>query len=190
MNSIRWARHQHLQLKLSSICNLKSVIIDRLCKRSFLGLGFDPSTIMLSIILNSLSVMGLLYTFRPWGLRVNTTFSKGLCMTLRTSRMSWKICQPGTNTWWHITSMHYHSSNHIQTSVTSALVSTLPEVAKDFIEQETESNTVYCTSKVTIDSTDYANGMFVSVGMDGGLPQFCRIEQIFLGNNVSFLCRK
>ncbi|XP_065099819.1 uncharacterized protein [Paramisgurnus dabryanus] len=76
------------------------------------------------------------------------------------------------------------------TSVTSVQVATLPQVAKDFIKSKTDSQNIYNTSVVSVHGTDYANGMFVSVGQAGGLPNFCRIERILLVNNsVSFLCR-
>lgn len=81
---------------------------------------------------------------------------------------------------------HQHTSN-----VSSVLVSKLPDVAKTYIEQITESNVIYSTSKVCIDGTDYDVGMFLSVGQEGGLPNFCRIEQVLLVNsNVVFLCQE
>lgn len=81
---------------------------------------------------------------------------------------------------------------HQQTSnVTSILVSILPEVAKEHIEQKTDSNVIYSTSKITVDGTDYGVGMFVSVGQEVGLPQFSKIEQILLVNNdVTFICQE
>lgn len=81
---------------------------------------------------------------------------------------------------------------HQQTSnVSSLMVSLLPNVAKAYIEQITESNMIYSTSKVSIDGMDYDVGMFLSVGEKGGLPQFCKIEQILLVNNhVVFLGRE
>lgn len=76
-------------------------------------------------------------------------------------------------------------------NITSVMVSVLPEVAKEYIQQKTDSSTIYSTSKIIIDGTDSGIGMFVSVGLDGGLPQFCKIEQILLvNNNVVFLCRE
>lgn len=63
-------------------------------------------------------------------------------------------------------------------------------MAQDFIETKTDSQNIYSTSKVSIDGTEYANGMFVSAGHTGGLPKFSKIEHIVLVNNsVSFLCR-
>lgn len=42
---------------------------------------------------------------------------------------------------------------------------------------------------MTIDGTDYVCGMFLSVGVSGGLSKFSKIKQIYLVNhNVSFLC--
>ncbi|XP_073718055.1 uncharacterized protein [Misgurnus anguillicaudatus] len=80
---------------------------------------------------------------------------------------------------------------HQQTSnVSSVLVSELPEVAKEHIKQKTDSNLIYSTSKIIIDGTDYDVGMFVSVGQEGGLPQFSKIQQILLVNNdATFLCQ-
>lgn len=70
---------------------------------------------------------------------------------------------------------------HLQTSnVSSVLVSMLPNVAKTYIEQITASNVIYSTSKVCIDGTDYNVGMFLSVGQEGGLPNYCIIEQVLL----------
>ncbi|KAF7641019.1 hypothetical protein LDENG_00299320, partial [Lucifuga dentata] len=77
-------------------------------------------------------------------------------------------------------------------NVSSMMTSVLPEkIAKQYIEQNTDSNIIYSTSAVVIDGTDYDVGMFVSVGQEGGLPQFSKIEQILLvNNNVVFLCRE
>lgn len=57
--------------------------------------------------------------------------------------------------------MAYHLSApaffkpHLQAStVTSVLVSTLPEVAIQYIKQKTDSNTIYCASQITIDGTN------------------------------------
>lgn len=73
--------------------------------------------------------------------------------------------------------------------VDSVLVSALPEVTHVYIPRQTTSETVYETSNVTIDGTEYIRGMSVSVGVSGGLSEFCKIAQIYLINhNVSFLC--
>ncbi|XP_059195792.1 uncharacterized protein LOC131976674 [Centropristis striata] len=93
--------------------------------------------------------------------------------------------------------MAYHLSAplffrpHTQaSSVTSVQVAMLPKVAKEYIETKTDSQNIYSTSKVSINGTEYANGMFVSAGHTGGLPKFSRIEQILLVNNSAyFLCR-
>ena len=81
---------------------------------------------------------------------------------------------------------------HQQASVvTSVLVSTLPEVAQHYIKLKTDSNYIYRTSRVTIDGTDFFVGTFVSTGVEGGLPQFSKIQDILLENNdVAFLCRQ
>uniref|UniRef100_A0A8D3CDV8 Uncharacterized protein n=1 Tax=Scophthalmus maximus TaxID=52904 RepID=A0A8D3CDV8_SCOMX len=95
----------------------------------------------------------------------------------------------------HMMAYHFSAPSffrpHTQaSSVTSVQVATLPQVAKDFIETKTDSQNIYSTSKVSINGTEYANGMFVSAGHTGGLPKFSRIEHILLVNNsVSFLCR-
>ena len=63
-------------------------------------------------------------------------------------------------------------------------------MAKDFIETKTDSKNIYSTSKVSVNGTEFANGMFVSAGQTGGIPKFSRIDHILLLNNsVSFLCR-
>lgn len=50
---------------------------------------------------------------------------------------------------------------------------------------------IYSISKIIIDGTNYEVGMLVSVGQQGGLPQFSYIEQILLvNNNVIFLCQE
>lgn len=66
--------------------------------------------------------------------------------------------------------MAYHLSSpsnfkpNTQTSIVSSVLdSTLPDCAKVFIQGQTTSCTVYTTSGVTVDGTDYAPGMFVSV---------------------------
>lgn len=63
------------------------------------------------------------------------------------------------------------------------MVSALPEVAKAYVEKKPDSSMIYSTSKVNVDGTDYGVEMFVSVGQEGGLPQFSKIEQILLVNN-------
>lgn len=69
------------------------------------------------------------------------------------------------------------------------LVSALPEVAQVHIRGQTMSDTIYQTSEVTIDGTDYVCGMFLSVGVCGGLSKFSKIEQIYpINHSVSFLC--
>lgn len=57
-------------------------------------------------------------------------------------------------------------------------------MAKDYIEAKTVSKNIYTTSKVPIDSTDYAEGMFVSAGQVGGLLKFSKIEDTLLVNNM------
>lgn len=84
--------------------------------------------------------------------------------------------------------MPQDSSNLTSSTV---LVSMLPNVAKTYIEQITASNVVYSTSKVCIDGTDYDVGMFLSVGQEGGLPNYCRTEQVLLVNSRAvFLCQE
>lgn len=103
-----------------------------------------------------------------------------------------------TLAWRHQCMMAYYLSApsffkpHQQTSnVSSVMVSALPDIAKAYIAQKTDSNMIYSTSRVIRDGTGYAAGMFVSVGQQGALPQFCRIEQIFLVNShIVFLCRE
>jgi hypothetical protein len=81
---------------------------------------------------------------------------------------------------------HQQASN-----VSSVLVAVLPDVAQQYIRQKTDSSVVYSTSNITLDGTMYDVGRFVSVGQEGGLPQFSRIEQILLVNSdVMFLCRE
>lgn len=76
------------------------------------------------------------------------------------------------------------------TNVSSVSVALLPEVAKEHIKQKTDSSMIYSTSNIVIHGTKYNIGMFVSVGQEGGLPQFSKIEQILLVNNdVTLLCR-
>ncbi|TKS90290.1 hypothetical protein D9C73_024421 [Collichthys lucidus] len=83
-------------------------------------------------------------------------------------------------------------SHRKQTShVSSVLVSGLPDVAKAYVEQMTDSSMIYSTSVVSVDETDYGVEMFVTVGQEGGLPQFSEIEQILLvDNQIVFLCKR
>ncbi|RXN32102.1 sterile alpha motif domain-containing 3 [Labeo rohita] len=48
------------------------------------------------------------------------------------------------------------------------------------IKKQTDSDSVFSTLKVIVDGTEYASGMFVSVGESGGLPKFAKILQIYL----------
>ncbi|XP_061568422.1 uncharacterized protein LOC133422444 [Cololabis saira] len=92
---------------------------------------------------------------------------------------------------YHLSTSGFFKPHQQTSTVSSVLVTSLPNVAKTYIEQITASNVVYSTSKVCIDGTDYDVGMFLSVGQKGGLPNFCRIEQVLLVNgSVLFLCRE
>lgn len=91
----------------------------------------------------------------------------------------------------YLTAPAFFKPHHQTSDVSSVLVSVLPEVAKEHVQQITDSNMIYGTSKITVDGTGYGVGMFVSVGQEGGLPQFCKIEQILLINNdVTFVCQE
>ncbi|CAG5927057.1 unnamed protein product [Menidia menidia] len=65
-------------------------------------------------------------------------------------------------------------------SVAFIQVDTLPQVAKNFIETKTSSQSIYSAPKDSISGTEFARGMFVSVGETGGLPKFSRIDHILL----------
>lgn len=91
---------------------------------------------------------------------------------------------------YHLAARSFFKPKTQASRVDSVLISALPEVAQLNIREQTTSDTIYKTSKVTIDGTDYICGMFLSVGVSGGLSKFSKIEQIYLVNhNVSFLCR-
>jgi len=76
------------------------------------------------------------------------------------------------------------------TNVASVFVDTLPTDAQQFIQQMTDSNTVYAASQVTIDGTQFTSGMFVCTGTYGGLPQFKEIVNILLiSNDIYFLLK-
>lgn len=81
---------------------------------------------------------------------------------------------------------------HQQTSsISSVMVQGLPDVAKTYVEHMTDSSIIYRTSVVNVDGIDYGVEMFVSVVQEGGLPQFSKIEQIFLvDNQIVFLCKR
>lgn len=90
---------------------------------------------------------------------------------------------------YHLAAPSFFKPETQASRVDSVLVSALPEVAQLHIRRLTTSDTIYKTSKVTIDGTDYVCEMFLSVGDSGGLPRFCRVEHIYLVNStVSFLC--
>lgn len=90
---------------------------------------------------------------------------------------------------YHLAAPSFFKPKIQATRVDSVLVSSLPVVAQVHIREQTTSDTIYNTSNVTTDGTDYVCGMFLSVGVSGGLSKFSKIEQIFLVNhNVSFLC--
>lgn len=90
---------------------------------------------------------------------------------------------------YHLAAPSFFKPKTQASRVDSVLVSGLPEVAQVYIKGQTTSDTVYQTSKVTIDGTDYVVGMFLSVGVSGGLSKFGKIEQIFLvKHEVSFQC--
>lgn len=91
---------------------------------------------------------------------------------------------------YYLSAPSFFKPRHQTSNVSSVLVSELPEVAKEHIKQKTDSNLIYSPSKIIIDGTDFDVGMFVSVGEEGGLPQFSKILQILLVNNdVTFLCQ-
>ena len=90
---------------------------------------------------------------------------------------------------YHLSAPSFFKPHTQASSLSSVQVATLPQVAKDFIQTQTDSQTIYSASTVSIKGTEFANGMFVSVGHSGGLPNFSRIDQVLLVNNsVFFLC--
>lgn len=90
---------------------------------------------------------------------------------------------------YHLAAPSFFKPKTQASRVDSVLVSALPEVAQAHIREQTTSDTIYKTSKVTIGGTDYVCGMFLSVAVSGGLSKFSKIKQIYLVNhNVSFLC--
>lgn len=91
---------------------------------------------------------------------------------------------------YHLSAPSFYKPHQQTSSVCSVLVSVLPEIARQHIEQKTDSNMIYSTLRIIIDGTNYDVGMFVSVGQEGGLSQLSKTEQILLVNNdVTFLCR-
>lgn len=84
---------------------------------------------------------------------------------------------------YHLSAPSFVTPQTQTSNVNYLLVLTLPELAEVYIWGQTTSSTIYTTSKVTVDGTDYAPGMFVSVLVNGGLPQLCKIAQIYLVNN-------
>ena len=92
---------------------------------------------------------------------------------------------------YHFSASGFFKPNQQTSNVSFVLVSMLPKVAKTYIEQIIASNVIYSTSKDCIDGTDYVVGMVLSVGQEGGLPNYCRIEQVLLVNSsVVFLCQE
>lgn len=90
---------------------------------------------------------------------------------------------------YHLAAPSFFKPKTQASRVDCVLVSALPEVAQLHIRRLTTSDTIYQTSKVTIDDTDYVSKMFLTVGDSGGLSRFCRVEHIYLVNStVSFLC--
>lgn len=97
-----------------------------------------------------------------WGESIDSL--KELYMTHKTLSMLLLLLQLDTGTWWHIILAHHQILSQIQTSIVSSVLdSALPDCAKVFIQGQITSCTVYTTSWVTVDGTDYAPGMFVSV---------------------------
>lgn len=91
---------------------------------------------------------------------------------------------------YHLSAPTFFQPHQQSSHVTSVTVSDLPEVAQEYIKNKTDSRIIYSTSKFIVDGTTYSPGMFLSVGEDGGLPQFSKIEKILLVNNdVAFLCK-
>lgn len=70
---------------------------------------------------------------------------------------------------YHLAAPSFFKPKTQASRVDSVLVSALPEVAQVHIREQTTSDTIYETPNVTIDGTDYVFGMFLSVGVSGGL---------------------
>lgn len=51
-------------------------------------------------------------------------------------------------------------------------------------------NTVSLASNVQVDGIRYREGMIISAGQCGGLPEFYRIHRIIVAENLGFLCIK
>lgn len=89
---------------------------------------------------------------------------------------------------YHLSAPSFFKPHQQTSSVSSVMVSGLPDVAKEYVEHMTDISMIYSTSGVNVDGTDYGVEMFVSVEQEGGLPQFCKIEQILLvDNQIVFL---
>lgn len=92
---------------------------------------------------------------------------------------------------YHLSAPSFIKPHQQTSSVSSVMVSGLPDVAKAYVGRMTDSSMIYHTSGVNVDGTDYGVEMFVSVGQEGGLPQFCKIEQILLvDNQIVCLCKR
>ena len=70
---------------------------------------------------------------------------------------------------YHLAAPSFFKPGAQASRVDSVLVSALPEVAMAHIKTLTTSDTIYQTSKVTVDGTEYVCGMFLSVGVTSGL---------------------
>lgn len=84
---------------------------------------------------------------------------------------------------YHLSAPSFFKPHTQASSLSSVQDATLPQVAKDSIQTQTDSQIIYSTSTVSTKGTEFANGMFVSVGHSGGLPNFSRIDQVLLVHN-------
>ncbi|KAI3363583.1 hypothetical protein L3Q82_001177 [Scortum barcoo] len=103
---------------------------------------------------------------------------------------------PKTLAYKHQQLMAYHLSlpNFFKPSVETfavknVFVNTLRPEAQSVIHQITKSTTVYRTSKIAIDSIYYATGMFVCTEVKWELPQFKKIVDIIVNDQVLFDCQ-
>lgn len=81
---------------------------------------------------------------------------------------------PNSLAWRHHLMMPFSPSaplffkpHHQTSSVPSVMIFTLPDIANAYIAQKTDSNMIYSTSRITIDGTDHAAGMFVCLWSSG-----------------------
>lgn len=91
---------------------------------------------------------------------------------------------------YHLDSNLFRQRIHVE-NVRVVQVTSLDATWRDTVQRRcSHLTTVSLSSDVQVDGIRYREGMIISAGQCGGLPEFYRIHRILVAENIGFLCIK